>query len=89
MPKKLAKTVLVVVAGSRATNAEGEHQPRDLQVEILPGVTARDLLQKIGIADGVLKKPDEAYTFGANEELYPRVETGNKLHAVPRTPVAI
>ena len=88
MPKVLSKQVLVVIAGSRAENPTGETQTRDEQVEILQETTAKDVLRKIKVKDGVLKKPTEGFTFGDNERIYDRVETGDKLHAVPRTPVA-
>jgi len=88
MPSVAAKQVLVVIAGSRAENPDGETQTRDEQVKILPETTAKDVLRKIKVTNGVLKKPSEGFTFGDNERIYDRVETGEKLHAVPRTPVA-
>jgi hypothetical protein len=88
MPKSVGRTVLVVIAGSRAEGPAGETQTRDEQVEILQETTARDVLRKVKVTNGVLKKPSEGFTFGDNEKIYDRVETGEKLHAVPRTPVA-
>jgi len=72
------KNVLVLVA---ATN-------REYKLEIVPGVTARDVLRQVGIKRGHVKKAGEGYTFGDNEEIYPRVETGCKLVVSPDTPVA-
>ena len=84
----VSKKVLVVIAGSRAGTAAGASQTRDVQVEVVQETTAKDILRKIEVVDGILKHPSTAYTFGENERVFDRVETGDKLHAVPRTPVA-
>ena len=70
------KTVYVVVAGSG----------KKFEVQILPGVTTRDLLEKLGL-HGHLSKYGEPTPFAENEELYPRVEEGDKLLVGPTTPV--
>ena len=71
------KKILVLLAGTT----------REFNAEIRPGVTARDLLKQLGIK-GNLKKAGEALPFADNEDLYPRVEEGEKLVAAPTTPVA-
>jgi hypothetical protein len=72
------KSVTVLLAGTTTT-----YTP-----DIQPGMTARALLKQLGIK-GYLKKADEALPFGAREDLYPRVEDGEKLVATPSTPVAL
>jgi len=81
------KQVLVLIAGREGSAASGGSK-NELHVDIVPGVTAKDLLRKIGMRKGHLKKSGGGYLFGENEELYPQVETGDKLIAVPNTPVA-
>ena len=77
MPKG-PKHVTVVVAGSGGQKHE---------VEILPGVTTRDLLEQLGLT-GYLSKLDDPAPFGENEELFSRVKDGDKLVVSPNTPVA-
>jgi len=82
-----AKKVLVVIAASRTTGGT-DQTPEEFQMDILPRITAKDVLKRIGIRQGRLKKAGEGFIFGEHEEIYPRVETGDKLIAVPKTPVA-
>jgi len=56
-------------------------------VQILRGVTVRDLLEQLGL-EGHLTKFGETTPFGENEVLYPRIEDGDKLILGPNTPVA-
>jgi hypothetical protein len=88
MPRVVSKKVLVVIAGSRVEGATGETQTRDEQLEILKETTAKDVLRQIKVRDGVLKHASTGHIFGENEQIFERIETGDKLHAVPRTPVA-
>jgi hypothetical protein len=57
------------------------------KAEIEPGTTARDVLELLGLEGFSLGKADESSPFGADEEIYPRVVDGEKLHATPDTPV--
>jgi len=77
MPRKEPKNAIVVLAGSG----------KKYEVGVLPGVTAQDLLQQLGLK-GHLRKFEEAKPFGANEELYNRIEDGEKLVSGPHMPVA-
>jgi len=71
------KNVLVLVAGTN----------RELKAEVHSPTTAKDLLKKIGVK-GHLKKYGEALPFADNEDIYPRIENGEKLVATPDMPVA-
>lgn len=77
MPRE-PKHVTLVVAGSGGLKHE---------VDILPGVTTRDLLEQLGLS-GHLSKLDDPTPFGENEELFSRVQDGDKLIVGPNTPVA-
>lgn len=77
MPKE-AKAVSVVVAGS------GKLQ----DVDITPGSTARDTLEKLNLT-GELTVVGDPTPFGPNDNVYKRVEDGDKLILKPNTPVAI
>lgn len=57
------------------------------KIDIEPGTTPRDVLEKVGIDVGYVQKPDEAAAFDAGEDLYARVADGEKLLATPNTPV--
>ena len=70
------KPVIVVQAGSG----------KNVEVEIRPGETAKDLLQKLGF-EGYISKLGESTPFGASEELYTRVGNGEKLVVAPHCPV--
>ena len=47
-------------------------------IEIMPGVTARDVLNALGLK-GYLAKFGDRMPFGENDEVYTRVEDGQKL----------
>ena len=72
------KNVIVVKAGSG----------KNTEVEVRPGETTKDLLEKLGF-EGYLQKLDEGSPFGATEELYPRVANGEKLIVAPHAPVQL
>lgn len=78
MPKE-SKAVSIVIVGS------GD-QIQD--VEIFRGSTVRDLLEKLNLS-GQLTKVDDPTPFGANDDIFTRVEDGDKLILSPNTPVAI
>ena len=75
MPK--AKSATIVVAGS------GDK----FDVTIERGVTPRDLLEQLNLSGHLTKYGDPA-PFGENEELFPRINDGEKLVLSPKTPVA-
>ena len=78
MPTTKTKHISVVIAGS------GE-QIHD--IEIPRGTTVRDLLQRLNLT-GHLSKYGDPAPFGENEELYARVDDGDKLVLGASTPVA-
>ena len=78
MPRSTAKHVTLVRAG-----AGGE----PLDIEIQRGVTTRDLLQQLNLT-GHLSKYGDPAPFGENEDVYVRVEDGDKLVLAPATTVA-
>jgi hypothetical protein len=77
MPKE-TKAVSIVIVGSG-------NQIQD--VDIVRGSTVRDLLEKLNLS-GVLTKVDDPTPFGPNDDIFTRVETGDKLILSPSTPVA-
>jgi hypothetical protein len=78
MPTQKAKQVTIVVAGS------GEQR---VDVEITRGVTTRDLLEQLHLS-GRLSKYGDPAPFAENEDIYSRVENGDKLILAPTTSVA-
>ena len=64
------KHLVVIVSGTG--------QPHDLEIQ--PGTTAGDVLKQIGLTGYVLQKNGEN-PFGETENIYPRVEDGEKLYA--------
>jgi len=79
MPVSKTKHITIVLAGS------GEQR---LDIEIVRGVTTRDLLQQLNL-NGHLTKYGETAPFGENEDVYVRVEDGDKLTLAPVTTVAL
>ena len=78
MPASKPKHVTIVLTGS------GQQR---LDVEILRGVTTRDLLSQLNLSGHLTKLGDPA-PFGENEDVYSRVEDGDKLILAPTTTVA-
>ena len=78
MPKTAQKHATLVRAG-----AGGE----SLDIEIPRGLTTRDLFQQLNLV-GHLSKYGDPAPFGENEDLYVRVEDGDKLILAPATTVA-
>lgn len=78
VPASRSKRVSIVLAGS------GE-QIHD--IEIARGLTTRDLLQRLNLS-GHLSKFGDPAPFGEDEELYARIEDGEKLVLGAATPVA-
>lgn len=72
------KTVTVILPGSG--------QRYDL--EIHPGMTAGNLLSQLG-TEGKLREYNSDQFFEDNQDLFPLVSDGEKLEAVPRTPVGV
>ncbi len=71
------KNVVIIVAGT------GRHH--DLSIE--PGTTSRDILAEIGLAGYRLSKDNGQHVFGDNENVYPLVEDGEKIHCSSKTDV--
>lgn len=67
------KNITIVVAGT-----EGKQEYRDVQ--LLPGVKARDVLAKLGLNGFQLTRPDGG-AFGFNDDLYEAVADNQKLYA--------
>ena len=78
MPTQKTKHVSIVLAGS----GEQIHE-----VEIPRGTTVRDLAQRLNLV-GHLSKHGDPAPFGENEEVYARIDDGDKLFLSPSTPVA-
>ena len=57
------------------------------EVEIVRGVTVRDLLEQLNLT-GHLSKQGDPTQFRANDELFSKVKDGDKLILGPDTPVA-
>jgi hypothetical protein len=72
------KAISIVVVGSG-------NQIQD--VDIARGSTVRDLLEKLNLS-GQLTKVDDPTPFGPNDDIFTRVEDGDKLILSPNTPVA-
>ena len=77
MPKE-PKAVSVVVAGSGKVH----------DMDIAPGTTTRDILEKLNLS-GELTKAGDPTPFGSNDNVYAQVEDGDKLFFKPVSPVAI
>jgi len=71
------KPITVLVGGSGKTH----------DVNIPPGLTVRDLLEQLNLS-GHLTKFGEATPLGENEDVYSRVNAGDKLILGPNTPVS-
>ena len=68
----MAKDLTIVVAASGET--------KDITIE--PGTTAEDILQQTGLRGYVLSKDgDSAGFFAPKQNVYPKVEDGQKLWA--------
>ena len=77
MPQE-KKVVSIVVTGSGNELHE---------VEIMRGVTVRDLLEKLNLT-GHLSKVGAPTPFQENDEVFSKVEEGEKLILGPSSPVA-
>jgi len=77
MPNE-TKSISIVVTGAR----EEIHD-----VDIIRGSTVRDLLEQLNLS-GALSKVDSAAPFGLNDDIFSKVEDGEKLILSPSTPVA-
>jgi hypothetical protein len=69
------KTLIISIAG-----AEGQ---KELPIDIVPGTKPRDVLQRLSLAGFGLSRPGGGGMIGINEDLFPIVEDGQKLHATP------
>lgn len=78
MPAARPKHISLVISGSGQQFTD---------VEVTRGLTTRDLLQQMNLT-GHLSKFGDPVPFGENEDLYTRVEDGDKLIVGPSTPVA-
>jgi len=78
MPRAKTKQISIVLAGS----GDQLHE-----VEIQSGVTVRDLVDRLNLS-GHLSKYGDPAPFGENEEIFSRVQDGDKLILSPKTPVA-
>ena len=79
MPAAETKHISIVLGGS------GE-QTHD--VEVQRGTTARDLSERLDLT-GYLTRYGDPAPFGENEEVFSRVQDGDKLILAPKNPVAI
>ena len=79
MPSTETKHISIVLAGS----GEQRHD-----VEIQRGVTVRDLRERLNLT-GYLSKYGEPAPLGEDEEIFSRVQDGDKLILAPKTPVAV
>lgn len=73
------KVISIVVTGSGNELHE---------VEIVRGVTVRDLLEKLNLT-GHLSKVDDPTQFRPNDDVFSKVKDGEKLVLGPNTPVAV
>lgn len=73
------KSIVLIVAGT------GQHY--DLSIE--PGTTARDVLSQTNLSGYRLSKDNGQTVFGENENIYPAIENGEKLHASAKTDVGL
>jgi hypothetical protein len=73
------KKIGIVMAG-----AEGQ-EIKDVQIK--PGTTAREILDAIKLKDGQLSPGANEAMFGANDNVYERVQDGAKLFASTRAEV--
>jgi len=71
---QIAKEIIIDIAG-----AEGR---REQKVKLLPGTTARDVLQGLKLVDYSLNKPKGGF-FAPNDIVYDAVPEGGKLYATP------
>jgi len=78
MPEE-KKVISIVVTGSGNELHE---------VEIVRGVTVRDLLEKLNLT-GHLSKIDDPAPFRPNDDVFSKVKDGEKLVLGPKTPVAV
>jgi hypothetical protein len=77
MPKE-PKAVSIVVVGSG----------KILDVDLNSGATTRDTLEKLNLTGELLVVGDPT-PLGPNDDVYKRVEDGDKLNLKPSTPVAV
>jgi len=57
------------------------------KIDIEPGATPRDVLERVGLDAGYVQKPDSATAFDADIDLFTCLADGDKLLATPDTPV--
>jgi hypothetical protein len=69
------KTLIISIPG-----AEGQ---KELPIDIVPGTKPRDVLQRLSLTGFGLSRPGGGGMIGINEDLFPIVEDGQKLHATP------
>ncbi|MFC1865142.1 hypothetical protein ACFLYB_00300 [Chloroflexota bacterium] len=72
------KNIAVVVAGSQG------QEIKDLALK--PGTSARDILQTLGLDNYVISKGD-GNIFGPRDNVYEKVEDGEKLYATTQAEV--
>lgn len=70
----MEKHIVVKVAGAA--------EPREATIH--PGTTCRDLLDALGLSRNLLLTQDPAGTpFGVDENIWDKVEDGQKLYCIP------
>lgn len=74
---------VVVVCG-----AQGEEGTKR-DITLAPGSTAGDVLRQLGLDGYCLSREGESSRFANEEEIYPVVEAGSKLRAVPIATVGV
>lgn len=75
------KRVSVIVSGAAA----GDVRDTDL----LPGITAANVLEQLGLGGYILSLEGSAQAFAAEEQIYGAVPEGGKLRATPISDVGI
>ena len=69
----MEKNIAIIVAG-----AQGSSEIKDLSIK--PGTAARDILGTLGLDGYVISKADGKF-FNPQDNVYERVEDGEKLYA--------
>ena len=72
-----------------AIKAAGSEQP-PVDVELDPGTTAGEILRELGLQGYLLSTgPNSSNFFGDSENVYPKVNDGDKLFATTRAEVGV
>lgn len=90
MPQAATQTKRMVVT------IAGDPDDRLFEVDVEPGATAASVFEAMGLEKGSdrsfpyqLTRPGNAGVFKDNENVFGAVKPGDKLQAVPKSPVAV